>query len=143
MNLKWTIFSLNFIWCFYDNLRTQTGPGLNHQIPQPNSCVFLKLSMTMLQARKDHFQSKTEDCQYSLNYSFFTFWRFLEGASSIDNHFYSSSFEKNIPVSGFHAAVNDFRYSAKSVSHVLSFMGRYFLVCWVCGMFHFLVIQLG
>ncbi|NP_001105368.1 glucose-6-phosphate isomerase, cytosolic [Zea mays] len=34
----------------------------------------------------------------SLQYGFPIVQKFLEGASSIDNHFYSSSFEKNIPV---------------------------------------------
>ncbi|RLN17313.1 glucose-6-phosphate isomerase, cytosolic [Panicum miliaceum] len=34
----------------------------------------------------------------SLQYGFPIVQKFLEGASSIDNHFYSSSFEKNLPV---------------------------------------------
>jgi glucose-6-phosphate isomerase len=34
-------------------------------------------------------------------------WRFLEGASSIDNHFRTSSFEKNLPVSEFSMGISD------------------------------------
>jgi glucose-6-phosphate isomerase len=34
----------------------------------------------------------------SLQYGFPIVQKFLEGASSIDKHFYSSSFEKNLPV---------------------------------------------